>query len=335
LKPGRSRFTVDRRPRVPDVRGGLDRVIHAHLCDHGGCHDWLLHRLVGQKEEVIDVAETKAAAVSALTEALRRARPDAAVDETGYANQFETNLVEGPSDENVERTRRDLIEGGGHELAGESPKMHAAYSSAMLAVNSFAHWRNSKQDLGLLQLGGTSNFTDLQFERKLATGLRGTPPHLDVLAEGGQNVVAVESKCTEYLGEQVASFKDVYQAKVLELADDSWAAEYTRLVENPTRFRFLNAAQLIKHYLGIKNQLGGLRSVLLYLYWEPSNPEKSAVFAAHRDEIARFSKGLSDANVQFQALSYPELWSNWETLERPPWLPLHLKALRARYSVAV
>jgi hypothetical protein len=91
--------------------------------------------------------------------------------------------------------------------------MHAAYSSAMLAVNSFAHWRNSKQDLGLLQLGGASNFTDLQFERKLATGLRGTPPHLDVLAEGSQNVVAVESKCTEYLSEHVPRLRTSMRRK--------------------------------------------------------------------------------------------------------------------------
>jgi len=227
-----------------------------------------------------------------------------------------------------------LTEGAGGELVGDTPKMHAAYSSAMLAVNSFARWRNNENDLRLLQLGGASGFTDLRFERKLATGLRGTPPHLDVLAENG-SVVAVESKCTEYLAEHTASFKDVYESKVDELADDSWVLEYKRLVENPRRFRFLNAAQLIKHYLGIKNGLGGRPAILLYLYWEPSNADTSGLFAAHREEVAQFGGELADSEVQFQSLSYPELWSQWEAQESPSWLSAQVTALRERYSVAI
>jgi len=228
------------------------------------------------------------------------------------------------------------LEGGaGGELVGERPKMHAAYSSAMLAVNSFACWRNDESDLDRLQLAGLTGFTDLRFECKLAIGLRGTPPHLDVLAEAERNVVAVESKCTEYLADHSASFKDVYKAKVLELAHDSWALEYERLIENPRRFRFLNAAQLVKHYLGIKNQLGDRQSVLLYLYWEPSNPDNAPVFAAHREEVARFAAELADPKVQFQSFSYPELWSEWETQQNSSWLALHVKELRQRYGVEI
>ena len=56
-------------------------------------------------------------------------------------------------------------------------------------------WRT---DPASLALGGTTGFRSMRFEAICPTGLGGTSPHLDLLAEGDL-LVAVESKCTEWM----------------------------------------------------------------------------------------------------------------------------------------
>ena len=45
-----------------------------------------------------------------------------------------------------------------------------------------------------------------------------------------------------------ADFKPAYRDVVAMLADKTWRAEYERLSEDPRRYRFLDAAELVKHY---------------------------------------------------------------------------------------
>jgi hypothetical protein len=73
---------------------------------------------------------------------------------------------------------------------------------------------------------------------------------------------------------------------------------------------------------------------LLYLFWEPSNPEAHPIFAQHRAELARFSRVMGGDAIAFLPISYPELWRSWDTLPQPDWLPAHVSRLRARYGVA-
>ena len=214
--------------------------------------------------------------------------------------------------------------------------MAAAYSSSALCVNAFARWRNDVADLEYLELAGVAGFHDFEFEAVRPTGLRGTPPHLDLFASGSELPVAVESKCTEYLQPKPAAFREVFAAD--NCANPTWAALYEQLRGNPLSFTYLDAAQLCKHYLGLKNagrKNASERPVtLLYLHWEPANAAEYGAFAAHRAEVDRLAANVSDAEVTFDAMSYPELWSKWEQQAEPIWLD-HVAGLRRRYGVRV
>jgi hypothetical protein len=147
--------------------------------------------------------------------------------------------------------------------------------------------------------------------------------------------VAVESKCTEHLGEHAAQFSEVYDDRVPKLATPSWQAEFEALKREPSRYTFLNAAQLVKHYLGMKNTFGGRSSTLLYLYWEPANADEHAELLQHRAEVDTFAGAVSDPAVRFVAMGYPQLWEQWASRGQPNWLGEHVAALRRRYLVTI
>jgi hypothetical protein len=104
-----------------------------------------------------------------------------------------------------------------------------------------------------------------------------------------------------------------------------------RLVERPRTYRWLDAAQLVKHAFGIAYTFPDQPTTLLYLFPEPSNPEEYPIFAEHRAEVARFAASISGDEPNFVAMSYPELWKSWETYSDP--FPVHVDRLRARYGV--
>lgn len=264
----------------------------------------------------------------ALGEALGRARPDAECDAHGYVVELENNFVPGI-------TRGDIEEafgaGAGQELGG---KMRAPWSSSALAVNSFAPWA---ADPALLALAGFAGFTEtLAFEAKCPNGVSRIPPHLDVLLECGDDIVAVESKCTEYLTPKTAKIADAYLTlaeKGDERASSRW---FVALAEVPS-FRFLDAYQLVKHYLGLRFTYPKRPLTLVYLCWEPTNANSLPHFATHRAEVKRLGDLVADDDTcAFDALTYPEHWHNLDALaEKPSWIDAHLVELRRRYEVAI
>jgi hypothetical protein len=46
-----------------------------------------------------------------------------------------------------------------------------------------------------------------------------------------------------------------------------------RLIDAPDCYAWPDAAQLIKHAFGLAGTFGGPPATLLYLYWEPANPD--------------------------------------------------------------
>jgi len=73
----------------------------------------------------------------------------------------------------------------------------------------------------------------------------GKSPNLDVVTEGQTGIVGVESKCTEFLCPHVAKFRPVYSDRFKD--ESPWSTEMRRLINEPTRYVWLDAAQLIKH----------------------------------------------------------------------------------------
>ena len=250
-----------------------------------------------------------------LLDGARLVAPDVSFDNRGYVAHWEQNLVPGAPLAEIER---DLRAGAGQELTS---KFLAAHSSSALAVNTFAPWRS--QVLPLLGQN-VGSFGSVHFEGPCPTGLQGTPPHLDVLAVG-ESVLAIESKCTEWMRPQKAEFSDSYLS-LRELHQSPWFKHMLELRDAPRRYKHLGAAQLIKHAFGLLTQYPNEEVKLVYLFWEPTNAKQWQECECHRAEVEDFSRIVNGHALRFESLSYPELWEQWQSDS-----PSHLSYLQARY----
>ncbi len=111
------------------------------------------------------------------------------IDSQGYVKYPSHNLLPGVDRQDFDR---ELSAGSGDELKS---KFLAVHSSSALVVNTFAPF---KKDPAMLTLCGVQGFRSIRFEQKLSTGLGGTPPNLDLVAENDTDVIAVESKLLKY-----------------------------------------------------------------------------------------------------------------------------------------
>jgi len=247
---------------------------------------------------------TKFRAIQALSEALSLQHPDITLDLKGYAADFHGTLLPGGFPEDFEG---DLSSGDGNE---PETTFRAAHSSSGLAVNCFAPFRQRIADLTIPRHSG---FDTLQFERKCPTGLRGgRAPNLDVVLTGPDSVLAIESKLTGYLSAHRADFSPAYETQIRDARrDQGYFREMLRLRDRPDHYTWLDAAQLIKHAFGLARTFPDRPVTLLYLFWEPANPNAGPEFAAHRDEIEEFRARVAGSSPTFEAMSYPELWQSW------------------------
>jgi len=89
-------------------------------------------------------------------------------------------------------------------------------------------------------------------------------------------------------------------------------------------FARLDAAQLVKHALGLRTAIHkgertlGKRPVLFYLYAEPTSwPDGRQIdrsdISAHRAEIARFATSVDGDEVTFISASYQDLLGAWSS----------------------
>ena len=257
---------------------------------------------------------------------MKLARPGIALDGHGYTSSYADNLVPSVTIPDFEA---DLRQGSGNELSG---KFRAPHSSSALAVNCFGPFKRNLSDLRVCGAGG---FTLLHFEKKCPIGVRGTPPNLDVLIESVDSVIAIESKCTEYLSPHTARFSASYETGIRDARRESgWFQEMLRLIETPQAYRCLDAAQLVKHAFGLMHCYPGRRLTLRYLYWEPLNAVDFPLFEEHRRETAAFADRIAGPYLAFEARTYNELWSSWDDAA-PKWLSTHLRDLRARYAITI
>lgn len=281
------------------------------------------------KKKSISERPAKTRAIGALSKAFVQQHPDIALDPKGYAADFHGTLLPRVLPEDFET---DLSSGDGNEL---ETKFRATHSSSGLAVNSFAPFRRRIADL---MMPGNVAFDGLQFERKCPTGLRGgRAPNLDVVLTGPNDVVAIESKLTEYLSAHRANFSPAYETQITDARrEQGYFREMLRLLEHPDHYTWLDAAQLIKHAFGLSRTFPDRPVTLLYLFWEPANPNASPEFAAHREEIEAFMLRVGGSSPSFEAMSYPELWQFWlNSTSVPEWLHEHLENLERRYLVSI
>ena len=263
-------------------------------------------------------------ALCALRDAFVRNHPAIEVDDRGYVPTAADNLVPGVRLEDFEA---DLRAGDGNEL---EHKFRAVHSSSALAVNVFGLFRARTCELTLLNLGA---FDELKFEAKCPHGVSNQSPNLDVLLTGPGGTLGIESKLTEHLSRHRAVFSPRYRDKIRdERRKSAWFEEMLRLEEDPQRYAWLDAAQLVKHAFGLAYTFVDDPLTLLYLYWESRHAERVPLFAEHRREVESFSAGVAGSRPAFHAMSYPELWASWSGSPHS-WLTAHLDALRFRYEV--
>jgi hypothetical protein len=125
------------------------------------------------------------------------------------------------------------------------------------------------------------------------------------------------------LGDVALRFDDGPTVRPLDLAAEVVRREVgvAQLRAKPNAYRFFHAAQIVKHYLGLKadrpSLIRGRPTTLLYLYWEPEDPHAHPFFAEHEAEVREFAEGLRDDVVSFALQSYRDLWNDWKTLACP------------------
>jgi hypothetical protein len=134
------------------------------------------------------------------------------VDGKGYVFRPEHNLIPGIT---MGQFKDDLCKGSGDELR---KKFCAIHSSSALAVSTFARWKRNPHTLNLC---GVHGFDRICFEKKCNTGLGGTPPNLDLLLEGENHIIGVESKFMEYLTPKKPAFSASYERNRLAHAEEN------------------------------------------------------------------------------------------------------------------
>jgi len=231
----------------------------------------------------------------------------------------------------------DLLIGGleRERLPGglDRGRLRSPDSPAALALNTFLPWRQAIEQLPLRDLVG---FDAIQFEVRCPTGLRGTPPHLDLLALKDRIVVAVTVRCCEYLLRRKSPVAASYDRLLAETPGAGpWARELSRLRAAPDTYRHVDLGALIKHALALGRTFPERRATLLYLFWEPLDAAEFEEFRRHRAELAGVGKALAGGRIAFAFQTFDSLWRDWAARTSPPWLAGHVARLRARYDVAI
>lgn len=211
--------------------------------------------------------------------------------------------------------REALAKAGGNEIG--SGKFASPESSAALAVNGFGWFIDRLQALPpfppLADLDWPATRVDVERQMRFPWS-GGRHPWLDAAVETDVHLIGVESKRFEpYRDRKVAKLSKAYNRDVWGDQMELWCTMRDRLRSQPEAYRWLDAAQLVKHAYGLatEGERCGKSPVLLYLYAEPTAGRTivEEAFAEHRGEIAEFAAAVRGSRVRFAACS----WREWLT----------------------
>jgi len=246
-------------------------------------------------------------------------------------NAYLTSLSENLRQQLSDGAQRDFERGRAGELRdrGIRPaKMNALRSSAALSVNVFDYWRSHDPAPLRQALDLREKITRISFEEHFSTGLKASPPNVDVLLTlEGNDYVAIESKFTEWLTPRDRTL----DAKYFPSGNELWtlqdlpncqalATNYREL--GP--FKHLDAPQLLKHALGLSRKRGDHEMIYIYFDWDC--PESKL----HAEELARFETMVGE-EIGFRATTYQNLFARLATTIRPADTG-YLEYLKGRYT---
>lgn len=240
----------------------------------------------------------------------------------------------------IDRILSAFHRSSGNEI--DSGKFDSPESSAALAANMLgiflAHPTLFPELPGSESWGWPAVHADLEFQAPFPWWPRGKHPWLDGAVVTGTNLIGIESKRYEpFRGAKRASFSKTYWRDVWGARMAPYLAIRDALRNSPTRYRHLDATQLVKHAFGLSTEAGrrGLSPALVYLYAEPEAwPDGRAISGAardaHRTEVAAFGTAIAGAEVAFAHLSYREFVALLDRSGEPV-LSHHAAAVRERY----
>lgn len=193
-------------------------------------------------------------------------------------------------------------------------------SSAALAANVFGWFLTRPAQLRLPEsiAGDEALSVKLEAEARFPWS-GGRHPSLDALLEFPDRLIGVEAKRYEpFRSKGRPVFSDAFDR-------DVWAglAGYNevrcRMASGTLEFKHLDAAQLVKHALGLKTAADRIhcRPGLCYLYAEPKQwPDGRQVSSigreCHRAEIDVFASLVGSDEVTFHSMSYTDLLTYWQ-----------------------
>lgn len=233
---------------------------------------------------------------------------------------------------------RALIPGIDESLLPKGPsgidgvRLRQADGPAALTLNTFINWVRQPQ---LMRLAGETGFRELRFDARCPTGIRGTPPLLELIAGNERTVVAVTARCADYLSLRPRKLASAYDRVTPSLSSAPWLGLLPLIRGEPSPFRYVDAAGLLKHAVGLSQTFPNRPVKLAYLYWEPVNAAQYPAFAEHRAELSMLADHVAGSSVTLAAQSFDELWSEWQSQPEPDWLRGMVARLKARYSVAI
>lgn len=238
--------------------------------------------------------------------------------EKKYLNDINLNIF---NQHLSEETKENFDEGDGNERKDNKTrlaKMKALHSSSALPVNVFQYWQEKDVSpiLNACKLIDKRPFNSVtlpnavRFEQKfeICDNKKDFPkkPNLDVVIKYNNNVYAIESKFTEPYNGKSKALREVYKSAQL---DKLWKGipnlqKLANLISpDNSEFKYLDAAQLIKHILGLKKAHKKSGFTLLYLWYDVIGKDG----AAHREEIEQFAKIAKSDGIKFRHITYQEV----------------------------
>lgn len=237
--------------------------------------------------------------------------------ETGleiYVPKLEINLFEPLT----QKTEQAFNEADGNELrkSGDRlPKMQALHSSSALGVNIFQYWENINKIPDIAFACGLCSKTNrnsigLDFEKKLEISPDfDKKPNIDILITNQPvapyKASGIECKFSEaYSSKKHSGLKERYLTEIAkQWSDIPNLHELAKEISpDDNKFKYLHAAQLIKHILGLKKQYGKSFR-LLYLWYDVFGIDGTE----HAKEIEVFKKYADKDNIKYSAITYQEL----------------------------
>lgn len=222
-------------------------------------------------------------------------------------------------------------------------KMKALHSSSALVVNLFQYWQGkdlypllaacklpttktvtkvhenvgSETDSRIVEVSKPLEYKDMKFEEKFKIFPDTNPANIDVVICGDFDF-AFESKFTEPYGGKHDGLKTRYVEDVSLWEDLPNLYELAKEISPYNKFRYLDAAQLIKHILGLKKNYDlpaaqGKRELrvkhnfyLVYLWYDVLGRDGFL----HQEEINQFASIAEKDNIHFKAITYQEVIAN-------------------------